>query len=225
VQGAKQQPQDTALTPPAGSLVAVSEAMGIRIRGPQRDAISVSDPDGTASVDMQDGTVTRATTTGIPSKHEDGSRATGRILAGRLNKDGATWGEIYDIEPQLGGGVDCEAKDTSDPNRVLKVQVTRAEGDPAFWERLAREGQAELPSSTVDEVVARVWDAIWKKRLHARPDEILALNAIRAPWPVLQPVVATFRQRHCEETHRIGFKEVWVVGWSEEMTERLDTQE
>ena len=71
--------------------------------------------------------------------------------------------------------------------------------------------------------MTRVWNAIWKKRFHARPDEVLALNAIRTPWAVSRPVVESFRQRHGEAARRLGFKEVWVVGWSEAMTERLDT--
>jgi hypothetical protein len=222
-QGAGEQPRSIEITPGSGSMTVPGEGLGMRIQGPNRDGISVSDADGTAAVDIQDGTMTRATTTGVPSNNEDGSLATGRTLARRLNQDGATWGEVYEVKARIGGGVDCEAKDTGDPSRLLKIQVTRAEGDGVFWTRLRQEALAELPTSTVDEVVARVWNAISKKRLHARPDEVLALNAIRTPWAVTRPVVDTFRQRHGEAARRLGFNEVWVVGWSEAMTERLDT--
>jgi uncharacterized protein (DUF1330 family) len=56
-----------------------------------------------------------------------------------------------------------------------------------------------------------------------QPDEVLALNAIRTPWLVLRPVIDAFRQRYGAATRCIGFKAVWVVGWSEAMTEQLDT--
>jgi len=221
--GAGEQPRNISITPGSGSVAANGEGRGMRVQGPNREDIRVSDSDGSSAVDIQDGTMTRATTTGGPSKNEDGSLATGRILARRQNQDGATWGDGYEVKARIGGGVDCEAKDTDDPSRLLKIQITRAESDGAFWTRLGQEGLAELPPSTVDEVVARVWKAISKKRLHAHPDEVLALNAIRTPWAVSRPVIDTFRQRHGEAARRLGFKEVWVVGWSEAMTERLDT--
>lgn len=64
-------------------------------------------------------------------------------------------------------------------------------------------------------------ERVWEKRLHAQPDEVLALNAIRTPWAVSRFVVETFRG---ERARRLGFKEVWVVGWSETLTDRLGTQ-
>ena len=69
----------------------------------------------------------------------------------------------------------------------------------------------------------RLWKRVWEKRLHAQRDEVLALNAIRTPWAVSRFVVETFRQRYGEQARRLGFKEMWVVGWSETLTERLDT--
>ena len=51
----------------------------------------------------------------------------------------------------------------------------------------------------------------------------LALNAIRTPWAVSRPVVEPFRQRRGKATRGLGFKEVWLVGWNEALTERLDT--
>ena len=145
--GEQPQPRNICITVGSESMALTNEGLGMRVNGPNRDGIRVSDSDGTAAVDIEDGTMTRAITTGVPSKNEDGSLATGRILARRQNQDGATWGEVYEVKARVGGGVDCEAKDTGDPSNLLKVQVTRAEGDGAFWTRLGQEALAELPTA------------------------------------------------------------------------------
>lgn len=166
--------------------------------------------------------MTRANATGVPSKNEDGSLQTGRILAQRQNQNGATWGKVYEVKAGVGGSVDCEAKDTRDPRRSLKLQVTRAEGDEFFWTdsvKWPRLNYPRVPSMTCGLSL----EGDLRKQHYAHPDEVLALNAIRTPWAVSRPVVEPFRQRRGKATRGLGFKEVWLVGWNEALTERLDT--
>jgi hypothetical protein len=164
-----------------------------------------------------------ASATGIPSLNEDLTVETCRSLVRRLNRDGATWGEPVELDQRTGNGVDAEARDTGDPSLRLQVQVIRAEVDADFWRRLQREARSDLPSGTTEEAAQRLWTAIQRKRLHADPGVVLALNAIRTPWLALPSIVDAFRHLHGQNARRIGFEAVWIVGASEAFAERLDT--
>jgi hypothetical protein len=215
---------NTCVAPGSGSLAVVGEGLIVHVHGPTSDGIRVSDSRGwTAAGDLEAGTMSVVSATGIPSQNEDLTVETCAILVRRLNLDGATWGEPVALDQRTGSGVDAEARDTRDPNRRLQVQVIRAEVAGDFWARLNHDAQAVLPPGTAEEAARRVWTAIQRKRLRAHRDVVLALNAVRTPWLALQPIVDAFRRRHGQDARGIGFEAVWIVGASERFTERLDT--
>lgn len=215
--------RDTPFTPDTGEILTLGEGLIVRVQGPTRDGIRVSDSRGwTATGDIEAGTTSNVSAAGKPSQNEDLTLETCAILIRRLNADGAAWSEPVQLDSRIGGDVDCEARDRRDSRRRLTVQVTRAESDGDFWARLRYEARAELPQSTVDEGALRLWERIEDKRFHAHPNDILALNAIRTPWLALRPVVEAFRRQYAAAARDIGFQAIWIVGASEAFTERLD---
>jgi hypothetical protein len=119
--------------------VSTSDNIGVRLGeglimhgvGADSETIRVVDSRGwTATGDVEAGATSAASTTGIPSQNEDLTVETCAILIQRLNLDGATWGDPVQLDNRTGAGVDCEAQDTRDPRRRLRVQVIRAEVDP-----------------------------------------------------------------------------------------------
>jgi hypothetical protein len=224
-QGDGQKPKNTSITVGTGDYAVMGEGLIAHVHGPTRDGIRVSDSRGwTASGDIESGTMSGASATGVPSQNEDLTLETCRILVRRLNRDGATWSEPVELDQRTGSGVDAEARDTGDPSRRLQMQVIRAEVDGEFWKRLQREAHSDLASSTAEEAARRLWTAMQRKRLHAHRDVMLVLNAIRTLWLALPQVVGAFRRLHGQDARGIGFAEVWIVGASEAFAERLDTQ-
>jgi hypothetical protein len=218
-----EKPKNTSITVNTGDYAVMGEGLIAHVQGPTRDGIRVSDSRGwTASGDIDSGAMSLASATGVPSENEDLTLETCRFLVRRLNRDGATWGEPVELDQRTGSGVDAEARDTRDPRRRLPMQVIRAEVDGEFWKRLRREARSDLPPGTAEETGRGIWPAIQRKRLHAHPDVVLVLNAIRTPWLALRPVVDAFRRLHGQDARGIGFSAVWIVGANETFTERLD---
>ena len=216
--------ENTAITPHTGQHGIEGQHAAFHVHGPTRDEFRSSGPGWAAEVEIEQGVIRRASTTGVPSHHEDGTMDTCRALVRRLNLDGGKWGEVKEIKACVGGGVDGEARDALDQSNRLGVHVVRADVDQDFWTQLDRDASATLLTSVIEEALPRIWQAVLKKKKFASSGEVLALNALRVPWAALPSVVAAFRERYGQEARRIGFKEVWVVGWNGgAITERLDT--
>jgi hypothetical protein len=213
------------ITPETGSLGAKGEGLILRVHGPSRDGIRVSDSRGwTAAGDITYGAVENASAGGIPSEGEHLTLDTVEILVRRLNADGATWGRPVLLEDSVGRGVDCEAHDTRDRRRPpLRVQVTRPKMPEGFWKGLSLDSKVEAPSGEAQEAARSLWAAIEDKRTFAQSDIVLALNAIRTPWLALPSIVDAFRERYREAVVREGWVAIWVVGVNETFTERLDS--
>jgi hypothetical protein len=220
-QGQGENRREFRITPKTGQFNVTGEGIATHVHGPTRDVLTATDTHGwTAAADIESGIMSSASATGIPSQNEHLTIETCRMFVRRLNLDGATWDDPVELDQR--SGVDAEARDTQDSTRRLRIQVTRAEVDGDFWGRLHHESQADLPPGTVAEAALRIWAAIWNKRHHAHPDVVLVLNAIRTPWLALPSIVDAFRQQHGQDARRVGFESVWIVGWSEAFTKKLD---
>lgn len=138
------------------------------------------------------------------------------MLVRRLRELGEDWSD-----PQIstGPGVDAEA---SWNDRMLSVQVTKAQPDTDFWKAVRQRREAET-SITVDDAADLLRGAIRGKSLADVAGVTLALNAMQAPALGMPKVVASFRERHGDWAGGLGFDSIWVVGPHESFTHRLDT--
>jgi hypothetical protein len=103
---------------------------------------------------------------------------------------------------------------------VIRVQVTRVER--AAWGTLAQSGQATLQRS-IEERVADIRAAVASKLYPdaQRRKLLLALDAIRSPGYVEDPVVAAFLATHGTWAAGLGYQAIWLVGPTAELTHRL----
>ncbi len=199
----------------------MGEGLTVRVQGPTRDGIRTSDSRGwNAAADIADGVVEMASASGIKSEGEHLTLETAEILVRCLNADGATWGPPVLLPDRIGRGVDCEASDTQDSRRRLKVQVTRPRMPDGFWKGIT--DGSSVPPGHVNEAARELWDAVVDKSPPAERGLVLAVNAIRTPWLAVPSVVEGFRQEYGEATTRDGWEAVWVIGNSEALTGRLD---
>ncbi|MFM9540074.1 hypothetical protein [Streptomyces turgidiscabies] len=152
-----------------------------------------------------------------PSTAESELR-TAQLLVQRLNHDGAQWEPPQLTNPGARDekGIDCEA---SGPEGLrLRIQVTTPER-VAFRE-IGR--GSEFRSSTSEEsLVVALRDAIEAKRTRSAPDIHLALDAVHAPAHALRSVAEAFRRLHGGWAASVGFQEIWLVGPSVGLVQRL----
>jgi hypothetical protein len=161
-----------------------------------------------------------ASASGKKSEGEDLTLETAEILVRRLNAGGATWGKPKQL-PQNEGD-DCEAPDTRGRRYpFLRVQVTRPKMPDGFWEGIV--AGPNVPPRPTQEAARALWDAIENKRPPKPENVVLAINAIRTPWFIQTSIVEAFRRHHGQDARQVGFREIWVVGPNETLTERLDT--
>jgi len=214
--------QDTPLTINTGSLVTTGEGLTLRAKGPTTDGIRTSDSRGwDAAADIRDGVLEMASASGIKSEGEHLTLDTAEILARRLNSNGDTWAAPKRLG--LNDGDDCEALDTRGPHwryPPLRVQVTRPKMPDGFWQGIT-EGSS-VPPGRAQNLARALWDAIEDKRPSKPQNVILAINAIRTPWFIQIEIVEAFRRQHSHDARQVGFREIWVVGPTETLTERLD---
>jgi hypothetical protein len=105
---------------------------------------------------------------------------------------------------------------------VLRVQVTQVER--AVWSRLARDRHATLRRS-VPELALDIRTAVESKSKKyssaQRSKLLLALDAIRAPGYVHDAVVAAFVSDHGEWAAHLGYRAIWLVGPTADLTRQL----
>jgi hypothetical protein len=141
-----------------------------------------------------------------------------RSLRAALNRDGAAWG-TFRLPPSSHDDVDAIAEDGA--GAILRVQVTRVER--AAWQTLAREGQA-TSRRTVEELAADIRAAVESKLGYPRAQRrelLLALDAIRSPGYVHDVVAAAFLADHREWAASLGYRAIWLVGPTAELTRQL----
>ena len=175
--------------------------------------LSESDRDGTrASADLApDGTVNQQLIGKSPQGERD-TMSAARILLQRLNTDGASWGEPHAYEPPA----DVGAVDTRDSSRELRIQVTRAVGNPDLWRRLGNQGNVSRDWSTA-EIVSEVRDAIHRKGASKYSTVeahrlVLALDANRLPALVIDQVRSTIIHELGAIADATPYAAIWIVG-------------
>jgi hypothetical protein len=117
-------------------------------------------------------------------------------------------------------GIDCTAVDDTDPRKVLRIQVTRANAEA--WGPLRRDPSVFERHETVDSVVESICAAIEHKRTRADRKIVLVLAAYDSPAHALHSVAQAFRVRHGQWARTVGFKKVWIAGPVPELVHRLD---
>lgn len=159
------------------------------------------------------------TIAGPPSHNEHGGQPVATILACRLSQSGVVW--TADLEEAKGPerGIDWWIR--SNQGHALGLQVTRVVPQKHLA-AVGRTGRAEEPLASIDSAVEDLWAAIERKRTHADPKILLALDARHPGFHTLPAVIDAFRSRFSDELQReIRYREVWVVGLTVELTSRL----
>jgi hypothetical protein len=105
--------------------------------------------------------------------------------------------------------------------KMQEVQITRSIQDQRIWQDVSLSGAARFDQSSHD-ATDQLRAAIDKKKGMGREELILALDARETPGQVTAQVVENFRKAHSTWTQGLGFKAVWLVGPTAELTFRLD---
>ena len=101
------------------------------------------------------------------------------------------------------------------------VQITRSIHDKRIWQDVNLSGTATFAQSAHD-ATGQLRAAIDKKKEMGRQELILVLDATETPGQVMTQVVENFRRAHSTWTRSLGFKAVWLVGPTAELTFQLD---
>jgi rubredoxin len=199
-------------------------------QSPSGEMVRVVDTSGESVVADQasDGSV-QYSITGKSRQGETGNLGVCRTLIERLNREGDGWGEPTDTsgDSRTEEGVDCKAYHG---NRVLNVQVTRAEIDQQIWRQLGQAQQVTSSSASPAEVAGTLCKPILAKAKKIitpaqRQEIVLALDATQSPIHGFQDIVQSFRQLHGQWAQGLGFRGIYVVGPTADLTARLDVSE
>jgi len=108
--------------------------------------------------------------------------------------------------------------------RDMHFQVTAATSDQRFWKNLGTTGRASKEVGSTGEAADELLNAVRSKADRANSDYFLLLDAEETGFLSLYPVVHAFRQRWTlpGESPGGGWKGIWVVGPSANLTRRLD---
>ena len=142
-----------------------------------------------------------------------------RILRTALNDQGDTWGSFAEL---LSPTTDVDATASDAGGAVLKVQVTRIER--VTGKTIAR-GDPVARRPTVEERVGHIRAAIDARA--RRPttadgsEMLLAIDAIRSPEYVDREVVDAFVATHHTYVAGLGYRAMWLVGPTGELSRRL----
>jgi hypothetical protein len=154
-----------------------------------------------------------------PAQNEQDVLQACRSLRAALHRTGEAWGP-FALSSSPADDVDAIAEDGA--GAVLRVQVTQVER--AVWSRLARDRQATLRRS-VQELAVDIRTAVESKsKKHSsaqRSKLVLALDAIRSPGYVHDTVVAAFVSDHGAWAAHLGYRAIWLVGPTADLTRQL----
>jgi hypothetical protein len=156
---------------------------------------------------------------GRPPQRKDHVLQVCRILRTALNDQGDSWGSFSEPQPPANDIV-ATAKDR-EGNR-LRVKVSRVDRPGA--KTMAR-GDPVIRQRSVGQRVADILAAMDSQtRRHPATldhDLLLALDAIRSPEHVESAVVAAFLAAHQTYAEGLGYREIWLVGPTGDMSHRL----
>jgi|HubBroStandDraft_5_1064220.scaffolds.fasta_scaffold325192_1 hypothetical protein len=198
--------------------IALTSSLVAHKPGPQ-EAVRVTDDDGRSiAMDVSEGQIALSLRAN-KRPNETSDLEVCRILVTRLNRDGGRWEGLVHLKSSNRdeAGVDCRA---DDGDSILNIQVTRASGDPAIWSNV----NVLVPIERVrsDSAYAEeLRDAIVRKETKPKQGIILALDSIETPH-IASSVIGLFETNYGEWVRSLGFRAIWVVGPSPELTFRLD---
>jgi hypothetical protein len=156
---------------------------------------------------------------GRPAQGEEDVLQVCRSLRGAIAHQGETWDRF---SPALSSQDDVDAVARNDAGAELRVQVTQVER--AAWKTLAQTRQATSQRS-VEELVADIRTTVESKSKKHTPAQrsklLLALDAIRSPGHVHEPVPARFLADHGPWAAGLGYQAIWLVGPTAVLTRRL----
>jgi hypothetical protein len=157
---------------------------------------------------------------GEPPRNEQDVQQVCGILREALAQVGERWGPFI-VEPESSDSdVDAVAGDGHDGR--LQVQVTRAEQD--IWGEVARTGGAETVE-TSERLASAIWSAITKKSknlaLAQRARLVLVVDANRTPGYLRRTVIEVFRAHYGDQAADLGYKAIWLVGPTADLTRQL----
>jgi len=174
-----------------------------------------------ASADLSaDGLVSDRIVGSAPGKHNAELRVAGYLVS-RLNQlSDNDWPspELVLADSRHERGVDCIARKPSGEDLLIQVTTTERE----VWQR--REDVHER-SADISAVVEAIRSAIQAKKTRADKKIVLALDATDSPRASFHPVVDEFRAQYGDWALHVGFREIWIVGPSAALVNRLDVQE
>ena len=157
---------------------------------------------------------------GRPAQGEEDVLQVCRSLRGSLALHGERWGPFF---PAPSPHDDADAVARNDAGAELRVQVTQVE-ERVVWGKVARAGQVTSQRS-VRELVANIRAAVKSKTDQHVPAQrgklLLALDAIRSPGHVHEPVPTRFLADHGPWAASLGYQAIWLVGPTAELTRRL----
>lgn len=206
------------------SVHATEQAVRMGPEPGETEAVKMSGDDRNAGASVSEAGVVRYWILGTDAGNGPVEMRAAASLVQKLNAAGTEW-----AAPQLTQtgsdakreeGVDCTALDNTDPQRVLRIQVTRA--NAVAWAPLRRDPSMFERRETVDSMVESIYAAIERKRTRADPTIVLVLAAYDSPAHALRSVAQAFLVRHGQWARTAGFKEVWIAGPVAELVHRLD---
>jgi hypothetical protein len=165
--------------------------------------------------ELSDGRI-RFSTKGRAPQGEQDAVAVARVLIRALRELGEEWGDPVLVDF---ADVDCEARWG---DRTLKMQMTKAEQDPAFWRAVRAGHEAKDGYLTPDEASEVLRQVIKRKARTDTAGITLALGAMQTPGFALSSVIDSFRRRYSAWSAGFGFEAVWLVAEHEGFTYRLD---
>lgn len=193
------------------------------LRGDEVIAFRESIRDGRVTwADEEFGRIT-TNITGTSPQNETDSLPACRILVRKMNRIGNTWNEP--AKAKQDSDVDCVAKDVTDGNKELYIQVVKAIVDKNWWRNLSI-SEAAAKSGTADELADIILQAVKKKSeittLSQRSNLVLAIDANRLAGLTFDSIVNRVREKHGAELAALNFRSIWVVGPSISRTRQLD---
>jgi hypothetical protein len=203
---------------PAGRLVAEklprgqSEASEVRVAdssAPHSSSSSVL-PSGETSFTLE----------GRPPRGEEGAlRAAGHVVE-VLNASGGGWGALRQVPADARREQGFDVVAIAPGGEKLLLQVTRVE-EQRIW-KVLRALRVAKGIRTHDTHADMLWAAAEQKRTRADPKIVLVLDATGTPHMATKDVVRSFYARYAARARGLGFREVWLAGYTAKTTVRLD---
>ena len=161
---------------------------------------------------------------GSPTQGEEDNLTVIRVLVQALNLiRGDRWRYPDKLEPD--GAADHVLRWQNDPRKSQPVQVTRAVIDKDFYISQKRTGGSREGDLNTEDIARRLYEAVKKKEADLTPTGCrglyLALDATRNPACCFTDVVECFHSLYSSSKACKSFKQVWIVGPTDTMTQLL----